>query len=357
MPADVIMPALGMAQETGKVVRWLKAEGDAVTKGEPLLEIETDKVTVEVEAPADGTLTAIAAAEGDEVPVGEAIAVILVEGEAGQEEAASAPTVGVGASPKARRLAAEQGVDVGSLRGSGPGGAVKAADVVAARDRTPGRASSGVWATMARRTAESWRAIPHFYLEREVDAGRLQSWREAAARTSASVSVTDLLVRLTAAALPRHPRLNGSWDGERVVESSEVNIGLAVATEDGLVVPVVHDAAKLSLAQVTAVRRELVERARAGRVRPEDLRGATFTISNLGMYAIDAFTAIVDRPQAAILAVGRIAERVVAVGTLPAIRPTVRMTLCCDHRAIDGARAAAFLTDLGDLVEEPAALL
>jgi pyruvate dehydrogenase E2 component (dihydrolipoamide acetyltransferase) len=130
-----------------------------------------------------------------------------------------------------------------------------------------------------------------------------------------------------------------------------------VATEDGLVVPVVHDAAKLSLAQVTAVRCELVERARAGRVRPEDLRGATFTISNLGMYAIDAFTAIVDRPQAAILAVGRIADRVVAVGTAPAVRPTLRLTLSCDHRAADGARAAAFLTDLGDLVEEPAALL
>lgn len=346
------MPALGMSQETGRLVAWLKREGEIVAKGEGLMEVETDKATVEIEAPASGLLANVTVRVGDEVPVGQRIAVIRGEG-----EAASEPPADVGASPKARRLAAEQGIDVGSLGGSGPGGAVKAADVLAAQPAAPRRAPSGVWATMARRTTASWQAVPHFYLEREVDAGRLQSWREAAARTSASVTVTDLLVRLTAAALLRHPRVNSSWNGELVVESSEVHVGLAVSTEEGLVVPVIHDAAKLSLAQVTAARRELVERARTGKLRPEDLQGATFTVSNLGMYKIDAFSAIVNLPQAAILAVGRITERVVAVGGLPAVRPVLRMTLSCDHRAVDGARAAAFLTDLGDLVEEPAVLL
>jgi pyruvate dehydrogenase E2 component (dihydrolipoamide acetyltransferase) len=202
---------------------------------------------------------------------------------------------------------------------------------------------------MARRTQESWRDAPHFYLEREVDASRLQSWRAAVAKHDTSVTVTDLLVRLAAAVLPRHERVNSG--------SAEVHVGLAVAVEDGLVVPVVHDAHGLSVSQITAARHDLVERAHARRLRPADLDGATFTLSNLGMYAVDAFSAIVDAPQAAILAVGRIADRVVAVEGVPSVRPTLRMTLSFDHRAVDGARGAAFLTELGDLIEEPAALL
>lgn len=347
------MPALGMNQDTGRLIAWLRSEGDTVARGEPIMEIETDKATVEVEAPADGVLAGITAREGDEVPVGRRVAVILRPGEtlhappAADDARAARPP----ASPLARRLAAEAGIDVAALAGSGPGGAVKAADV-------PGAAPQrGIWATMARRSAESWATVPHFSLEREVDAGRLESWRASALRTTEGVTVTDLLVRLTGACLPRHPLVNGRWDGRRTVTNDDVNVGFAVAVEQGVVVAVVRGADRLSLAGVVARRRELVERARAGRLRHEDVEGATFTISNLGMFAVDAFTAIVDAPQAAILAVGRIRDGLVPVNGLAEVRRRVRLTMSCDHRAVDGARAAAFLTDLGDLIEEPAALL
>ena len=374
------MPALGMNQETGRVVAWLRGEGDTVAKGDPIIEIETDKATVEVEAPASGVLTAISAREGDEVPVGQRVAVIVAAGEtpggpapavaavqppAGRQVPASSPPAmsrapspisagRVAASPLARRLAADAGIDLVGVAGSGPGGAVKAADVGRAAEPA---SRSGIWSSMARRTAESWASVPHFFLEREVDAGRLWSWQASAARGDPTVTFTDLLVRLTAACLPRHPLVNGRWDGSRTVENPEVNVGVAVAVEQGLVVPVIHRADRLTLAQVTEQRRHLVEQAREGRLRLEDLQGGTFTISNLGMYAVDAFSAIVNQPQAAILAVGRIRERLVPVNGLPQVRQTLRLTLSCDHRAVDGARAAAFLTELGDLIEEPAALL
>jgi pyruvate dehydrogenase E2 component (dihydrolipoamide acetyltransferase) len=401
LATDVIMPALGMNQDTGRLLTWFKRQGEAVTQGEPLMEIETDKAVTEVEAPASGVLAAVSAQVGEDVPVGQAVAVILGPGEEapvaeGRAEAGAAPAAGTapapgtapgsradpvgaaapaagaasaagaareagaapiargtpadgGSSPRARVLAKERGVDLSSVTGSGPGGAVKAADVPAAPAPSASRAPSRIWAAMARRTQESWREAPHFYLEREVDAGRLQSWRAAAAKADPSVTVTDLLLRLVASVLPRHERVNSG--------SADVHVGLAVAVEDGLVVPVVRAAHRLSVSQITAARRDLVERAQAHRLRPEDLEGATFTLSNLGMYAVDAFSAIVDTPQAAILATGRIADRVVAVEGAPSVRPTLRMTLSFDHRAVDGARGAAFLTELGDLVEEPAALL
>jgi pyruvate dehydrogenase E2 component (dihydrolipoamide acetyltransferase) len=346
------MPALGMNQDTGRLVTWLRSEGDTVARGEPIMEIETDKATVEVEAPADGVLAAISAREGDEVPVGQRVAVILRAGETlDAPPAAGPPAARPPASPLARRRAAEAGIDVAALAGSGPGGAVKAADVPRA---APQR---GIWTTMARRTAESWATVPHFSLEREVDAGRLESWRASARRMTAGVTITDLLVRLTAACLPRHPLVNGRWDGQRTVTGDDVNVGIVVAVEQGVVVPVVRGADGLSLAGVVARRLELVERARTGRLRPDDVRGATFTISNLGMFAVDAFTAIVDAPQAAILAVGRIRDGLVPANGLAEVRRRMRLTMSCDHRAVDGARAAAFLTDLADLIEEPAALL
>ncbi len=369
------MPTLGMNQEFGRLVAWHKREGEAVAQGEPLMEIETDKATVDVEAPASGTLGRVAAQVGDDVPVGQPVAVILLEGESDAE--AAAPPERIPASPKARRAAAERGLDLSAIAGSGPGGAVKSTDLPLPA-AGPGKAApvpapgsgvprgiadrggrSGIWTTMARRTAESWRSVPHFYLERECDASRLVTWRAHAARTDSELTYTDLLVRLTAAALLRHPLANGRWDAsrQRTVRNGEVNIGVAVAVENGLVVPVIARADRLTLAAIAARRRELVEKARAGRLRPEDLEGATFTISNLGMYAVDSFSAIVDAPQAAILAVGRVADRVVPAGGRAEVRPTIRMTLSCDHRAVDGARAAAFLTELGDLVEEPAALL
>jgi pyruvate dehydrogenase E2 component (dihydrolipoamide acetyltransferase) len=381
MPTDVIMPALGMAQETGKVVRWLKADGDAVAKGEPLLEIETDKVTVEIEAPADGTLAGISAPDGAEIPVGEAIAVVLAAGEA--LSAATAPAVATPAvaataaavpavvapartgrtlaSPKARRIAAERGIDLAALVGSGPGGAIVAADVGALRPAAVPTSNGvgSVWRLMAERTTQSWQTVPHFYLRREVDASRLQSWRDAARRNvgGEDVSITDLLVKLVAESLRRHPGVNACWNAGAIVPGERVNVAIAVATDDGLVVPVVHGADMLGLAAIAARRKELVARARAGQLRPEDVSGGTFTISNLGMYGVDSFDAIVNAPQAAILAVGRIVDRIVPLDGQAVVRPMLHLSVSFDHRVVDGARGAEFLDTLASLAEEPAGLV
>ncbi len=381
------MPALGVAQETGRLLRWIKGEGDAVTKGEALMEIETDKVTVEIEAPADGVLAGISAAEGDEVPVGATIAFVLADGEeleppaarraatpprppvaaAPPPPAAAAPSAQarrVLASPKARRLARERGVDLEGLRGTGPHGAVQAADVLALPDasvaaesaRAPG---SRAWRTMADRMQRTWRDVPHFYLERELDATRLISWRAATRRRPGyeGVTHTDLLIAICAAALVAHPRVNGTWQEGTLRLHDHVNIGVAVATDDALIVPVLHGAEKLELKDVAERRRDLVERARTHRLRPADVADGTFTISNLGMFRVDGFHAIVNAPQAAILAVGRILDRVVALDGEPVVRPTMRITLSFDHRVVDGAEGARFLDTLAALVEEPAGLV
>ena len=394
MPTDVIMPALGMAQETGKVVRWHKSEGETVAKGEPLMEVETDKVTVDVEAPADGTLAAVTASEGADVPVGQTIALILAAGESAPAMPASEPWApepraepvaasnslllapptersgGNGrrrplASPKARRLAKERGIDLTAVAGSGPRGAVVAADLeeelvaLTHEPSAPAIALGTVWRRMADNTTASWQSVPHFYLSRDVDASRLNAWRDSA-RTRAGyerVSHTDLLVKLCAAALARHPNVNSRWDGGSIARGGGVNVGIAVATDDGLVVPVVHDADRLTLREVSERRIELVERARSGKLRPDDVAGGTFTISNLGMYGVDSFQAIVNAPQAAILAVGRILDRVVPVAGAPAVRAMLSLTLSFDHRVVDGARGAEFLDTLGAVAEEPAGLV
>jgi pyruvate dehydrogenase E2 component (dihydrolipoamide acetyltransferase) len=387
MPVDVIMPALGMAQETGKVLRWFKDDGESVVKGEPLLEVETDKVTVEIEAPGDGTLSGIGAPAGAEVPVGTVIAVLLAAGESAAEpaadveprvvrevEAVAAAPAATGApaknrrrplaSPKARRLAEARGVDVAGLAGSGPNGAVTAKDVesfaapvVAVNGDTYDIGS--VWKVMADRTTRSWQDVPHFFLTRDVDASRLESWRSAARRKPGAerLSHTDLLVKVCAEALKRHPRVNASWLDGTIVGGSGVNVGVAVATDDGLVVPVVHRADTLELGAITARRVEAVDAARAGKLRPDDVQGGTFTISNLGMYGVDAFQAIVNAPQAAILAVGRILEKPVAVNGEVVVRPVLTLTVSFDHRVVDGARGAEFLDTLAELIEEPAGLV
>jgi len=441
MPTNVIMPALELAQETGKILRWIKKPGDSVRRGEPIVEIETDKVTVEIEAPAAGVLREVSAQAGDVVPVGKTIALIFAAGEARTAGAAPAVTpaasaaatgavpapptavnesAGAGAvkasplarkiaeqhgvdltrvrtttgriekadvlahvesqkgtagngapapariaaaSPKARRLAAERGVDLRVVRGSGPGGAVLAADVPAAAAPATQRAAappgiSNVWRIMAERMTASWTTAPHFYLVREVNVSRLVTWRERASKqTGVRITYTDLLVRLVAAALVQHPRVNVSWRGGAIVQNTEINIGLAVAIDDGLVVPVLHLADTLSLGEIAARREDMVSRAQAGKLRPADIQGGGFTISNLGMYGVDAFNAIVNPPQAAILAVGRMADRVVAVNGQPAVQSTMILTLSCDHRAIDGARGAQFLGALAELIEEPLVLL
>ncbi len=371
MPTDVIMPALGMAQDTGKIVRWLKSEGDAVEKGEPLMEIETDKVTVEVEAPADGTLAGVRAGEGAEVPVGEVVAFLLAAGESvpkangGQPaKAAASPapstpsdTVSLGgsgarrplASPRARRLAKEKGIDLDALGGSGPGGSIVAADL---EGRAANVETSSRWRVMAQRVARGWQEVPHFYLRREVDARAL----DAAKRASDDITHTDLLVKAVASAVRKHPRVNASWHDGEVVANERVNVSIAVATDDALVAPVVHDADRLDLSAIAERRREIVAAAREGRLRPEDVTGGTITVSNLGMYGVDEFDAIVTEPQSAILAVGRIADRAVAVDGRAEVRPTLVLTLSFDHRVVDGARGAEFLDTLASLVEDAAGM-
>src|SRR5712692_2834705 len=381
MSTEVIMPALGMAQTTGIVVAWKKQAGDQVTKGEPLLEVETDKAVVDVEAPASGTLASIMAEAGAEVPVGTAIAVILGAGEiatpvasprsgevgrrpggdvqlpasapqqSGRSEARLKP-----ASPLARRLAAEGGGDLAAVAGAGPDGAVQAADLPrAVADHTELEVGR-TWRIMAERTATAWQA-PHFYLTREAMAEPVLAFRAGLAEKGEKVTVTDVLVKLSALTLKAHPHLCSTWAQGRLVRSSRISIGVAVASEDGLTVPVLQDADRKSLVEIAAWREGAVERARSHRLSPADLEGGVFTISNLGMHGVDAFTAIINGGQASILSVGRIAERPVARdGKVLAVQ-TMILTLGCDHRAVDGARGAMFLKDLVAAIEEPATLL
>ena len=446
MATNVIMPALGIAQETGKLLQWLKAEGQPVTKGEVLMVVETDKATVEIDAPASGTLSHVTASVGDEVPVGQVIALILAAGEkapertgateqrsqgAGEQTGTPSPSLPLSqaavppasaapiaasplarriaeenhvdlslvkpageriekadvlayieamqsekatsgriplASPKARKAAADAGLNVATIQGSGPNGAVLYADVAAAKASAKqaepaaqpieAQKPSHIWRIMAERTTQSWTSVPHFYLTREVNANRLMTWRERAQkRATAKITYTDLLVRLVAAALREHPRINASWKEGTILNNPEINVGLAVAVEDGLVVPVIHRADELSIVELAQQRTELVTRAQSGRLKPDDISGGTFTISNLGMYGVDEFHAIVNPPQAAILAVGRIVDRVVPVEDHPAVQPMMTMTLSCDHRAVDGARGAQFLQTLAEMIEEPLGLL
>jgi pyruvate dehydrogenase E2 component (dihydrolipoamide acetyltransferase) len=392
MPISVVMPALEMAQETGKLVSWRKKEGESVSKGETLLEIETDKAIMEIESPGDGVLSGVKAHEGAEIPVGQTIAWILRPGEAiptdqpvmqsGRHQESSSATAGPSAveamttpsaavakiSPKARRLARELGVDLTRVCGSGAGGEILAADVEAAAKQAgsagakhahqTATALSSVARLMAERTAHSWATVPHFFVVRDVDAAALNEARAQITKTSeqtggARVTLTDLLVGVVARVLARHPRLNASWSGETIHTNADINVGLAMAVDDGVVAPVIANADRLSVAQTAAQRAELSERARAGKLRPADLAGGTFTISNLGMYQVDAFSAIIIEPQAAILAIGGIADRVVALEGKPVVRPMLTLTLSSDHRVVDGARAAQFMEDLVQALRIP----
>jgi pyruvate dehydrogenase E2 component (dihydrolipoamide acetyltransferase) len=282
------------------------------------------------------------------------------------------------ASPKARRLAAENNLDLAQVTGSGPDGAVLTNDIqnmlarlslqqaeeipglsIAARAEVVEEiAMSRKWQIMVQRLGEAWHNIPHFYLKREVDAGQLIAWRESARQRAAEkITYTDLLVKLTASALKKHPRANASWLNNQIVANQGVHVGLAVAVDDGLMVPVIHQANELSLGQIARRRTELVIAAQEDRLSLADLEGGTFTISNLGMFGTDEFSAIVNPPQAAILAVGRIVDRVVPVNDQPGVRPMMTLTLSCDHRVIDGARGAQFLETIAQWIEEPLALL
>ena len=386
MAVSVVMPALEMAQETGKLVSWLKHEGERVRKGEMLLEVETDKAVVEVEAAADGILAGITANVGDIVQVGHTIAWLVQPGEAppaAGAAAAAAPAARASSatpdapvkdtslggtssrasnapriSPKARRLAADKGVDISRLTGSGPGGEILADDIVAAASGPRASQSSTVGRLMAERTTLSWTTVPHFFVTREIVASALNEARERAlpgVERSHGVKVThtDLLVALVARTLRAHPRLNASWEHGEVVLHQDVNVALAIGVENAVVTAVIARADQAGIGDIAARRRELTERAQAGRLQPADITGATFTISNLGMFDVDAFTAIVVPPQAAILAIGAIADRVVAVGGQPVVRPTMSMTLSSDHRVVDGVRAAEFMRALAAAIASP----
>ncbi len=400
MAFSVVMPALEMAQETGKLLAWRKKEGDRVSKGEPLLEIETDKAVVEVEAPADGILAGIKAAEGADIPVGQIIAWIVTPGEkppaemAERESAILAaravsgvkseppeaapvviqelpqPTSTARISPKARRLAKDLGVDIASLRGSGPGGEILASDVQAASVQPVVSASgsahveipTSLGRIMAERTTQSWTTVPHFFVARDIDAGALNRYRDRVVDDierdrGVRVTHTDLLVALAARVLLKHPRLNATWAANGIQLHEHVHMGIAIAVTDGVVAAVVRNAHTSPIAEIAIQRRDVAERARAGKLRPADISDATFTISNLGMYKVDQFSAIITPPQAAILALGAIADRVVAVEGKPAVRPMMTVTISCDHRVADGARAAVFLADLAEAVNAPAKLL
>jgi pyruvate dehydrogenase E2 component (dihydrolipoyllysine-residue acetyltransferase) len=384
------MPALEMAQETGKIVSWLKKEGETITKGEPLLEVETDKAVVEVEATADGVLAGVKSQEGDVVPVGVTIAWIVAPGEkppadsptsapsarkmsdqssapqpsssgkGGRAESAQGEGRKTQISPKARRLAQEKGIDISRIKGTGPDGTITTEDVLAAESAAPTPAAapsslSAIARLMAERTTQSWTQVPHFFLTRDLDATALVQFREQHGRDK--VTITDLLVSLTARVLKKHPKMNASWSGRGIQLNPSINISVAMAVPDGVVGAVIPNADSASLSTIAQSRKELTERARGNRLKPSDVANGTFSITNLGMYNIDAFNAIIAPPQAAILAVGRIADRVVAVDGQPAVRPMMTMTLSSDHRVVDGAQAAVFLNELAEAIRKPAELL
>jgi pyruvate dehydrogenase E2 component (dihydrolipoamide acetyltransferase) len=376
--------------EMGTIVRWLKNEGDPVAVGEPLYELDTEKVTQEVEAEASGVLLRIAVPSG-EVPVGETVAVIGQAGEAVSLDApaeavpaprpvqpapprATPPSNGapaharIKASPLARRVARERGIDLAAIAGTGPDGRIVAEDVERAASApapapvaVPARVEevesvplSNVRRTIARRLTAAWE-VPAFELVVSADMTRANALVEGARALTPGVhvTVTDVLAKLCASALVRHPDVNVQFDGDALVRFPSANIGLAAAAPQGLVVPVVRSVERLSLVEFATQRAEAIGRAREGRLRPDDLEGGTFTISNLGMYGIEQFVAVLNPPQAAILAVGAAEERPVVRGGEVVVRPMLTLTLTVDHRAVDGAPAAEFLRTLKAFVEEP----
>jgi pyruvate dehydrogenase E2 component (dihydrolipoamide acetyltransferase) len=411
MATEIKLPRLGQGMESGTIVKWLKSEGDPVEKGEPLYELDTDKVTQEVEADASGVLLKIAVAEG-EVPVGRTIAVIGEQGESvevaddAQEEGSPArareeerergrdastssdaseqvtqiqePQSGNGrikASPLARRIARERGIDLREVAGTGPEGRVVAEDVE--RAAATGLPSAPVLAaapaptavpqeveveqlssmrkTIARRLTEAWQA-PVFQLGITVDMGRALEVRKRLVELNADgakPTVSDLLTKVCAMALMRHRAVNALYKGDAIELHPSANIGIAVAIPNGLVVPVIQGCERKTIAEIAAARAELVDRARGGRLQQGDLDGGTFTISNLGMFGIERFVAVLNPPQAAILAVGSTEEKPVAVDGQVVVRPRMELTLTCDHRAIDGATGAQFLGDVNAFLEEP----
>lgn len=387
MATEVIMPALSPAQETGILIEWFKEEGDLIEKGEPLMEVETDKANVEVEATTTGILANITVNLGDEIPVGKVIALILADGESAPESkkeysssetkvseedtaqlqttisnpldpSANLPTNKIVASPKVRQYAKKEGIDLSFIKGSGPNGVILMEDVLVNQSSTKKEENdiptSKGWRLMADRLTESWSSAPHFNLVRHLDVSNLVTYKkQVQEKNSNRLTYTDLLIKLVSITLKEHPRINASWIDNKIVKNSEINVGLAVDFDGGLIVPVIHKTDELSLGEITNRRKDLITRTQAGKLRSGDLDRGTFTISNLGMFDVDSFNAIINPPQAAILAVGRIVDKVVPVDGLPAVRPILTLNLSFDHRVVDGVRGAKFLKTLSNLIENP----
>ena len=387
MATEVIMPALSPAQETGILIEWFKEEGDLIEKGEPLMEVETDKANVEVEATTTGILANITVNLGDEIPVGKVIALILADGESVPESkkeysssetkvseedtaqlqttisnpldpSANLPTNKIVASPKVRQYAKKEGIDLSFIKGSGPNGVILMEDVLVNQSSTETEENdiptSKGWRLMADRLTESWSSAPHFNLVRHLDVSNLVTYKkQVQEKNSNRLTYTDLLIKLVSITLKEHPRINASWIDNKIVKNSEINVGLAVDFDGGLIVPVIHKTDELSLGEITNRRKDLITRTQAGKLRSGDLDRGTFTISNLGMFDVDSFNAIINPPQAAILAVGRIVDKVVPVDGLPAVRPILTLNLSFDHRVVDGVRGAEFLQTLSSLIENP----
>ena len=385
MSTDVIMPALGFDMTEGLLARWLKNEGDPVEKGQAIVEIETDKATVEIEAAAAGILALIIVHAGETVPVGTLIGVIAETGEKVMPVSAPAPPAPpppapvpegrVKASPVARKMAEEAGLDLSRIKGTGPGGRVVERDVQAAIAAGSAQAPPGVPAgpvpgatvplnrmrkTIARRMTESKAAAPHFYITVEInmdDAMKMREQLNALAPEAERISVNDLVVAAAARTLARFPVLNASYREDNLEMHPQVNIGIAVALEDGLIPPVLRDADKKPLKRIAAESRALAERARTNKLRSDDLGGGTFTVSNLGMFDVDEFIAIINPPEAAILAVGAVTRRPVAAAGEVRIAPLMKTTLSVDHRVADGAQAGRFMQEFKKLLENPVTLL
>jgi pyruvate dehydrogenase E2 component (dihydrolipoamide acetyltransferase) len=415
MATKVVMEALSPTMEEGRLVEWKKNEGDAVVVGDVLAEVETDKAVMELVARAAGTLIKQAVAAGATVPVAATVAWIGNSGEAVPGGEAPAPKAApaaapppavaaaslqpaapesakpapepappatpppaqseagrVKASPLARRMAADKGVDLGGVAGSGPEGRIVKRDVeqlsAAPAPRAAGAPSGAGYAdvtltpmrkTIAKRLVQSIGPVPTYYLTAEVDMERAHEAREAllALDDKSKFSFNDVIIRSAASALRQHPWVNAWWMDDRVRQWHDVHIGVAVAVEEGLITPVIRHADQKTLREIGAEVRELAGRAREKKLKPEEYTGATFSISNLGMFGIDEFTAVINPPEAAILAVGRIEPKPVVIDGDVKVRRRMRITMSCDHRVIDGATGAAFLKTLVGTLENPLALV
>ena len=416
MATNVYMEAHSPTMEEGRVVKWLKRDGDPVKTGETLAEVETDKAVMDLVARADGVLRQVAAAEGQTVAVGSVVAVIAAPGESITAAAASAPkptpapapapapapgsgergagpsvavpadATRVKASPLARRIAKEAGVDLKLVTGTGPGGRVTKRDLEARAvvpqpalqrevplpaPRSPEVTRGGaayqdvaltqIRKTIAKRLATSLGPIPHFFLTTEVDMERASDARDALNKQlgdqGGKVSFNDIIIKATAHALTKHPACNAWFQEDHIRYWNEVHIGMAVAVEDGLITPVIRNAELKSLADIGREAKELAERARSRRLQPNEYTGSTFSVSNLGMFDVDQFTAVINPPEAGIIAVGTIVQKAVVVDGQPAVRRRMRITMSCDHRVIDGATGAAFLKTLKQMLENPLAML